>query len=354
MVSGAGIERTLKVVQAGAGSMLTFDSPAYAQAAGETIAVAVTTNVEYTVSMPADREWIENVTSSPQELKFRVTENDGMQPRSASIVVAAKDVPNLRRTLVVEQQGRGAAINIDGPQEITLAYDDTELALNVTANVAYRIAFEYETPGTEWIWSMETRAMTMKKEEFALNRNMGAEPRTAIVHFISEGVSPVIMRDVSITQDGHEGLDDSIFELWNTSELRTVSYSKQNIAVSIRTGKQPEQITLGQLPEWIVQDGATASTAETLIYTFAVDENRWPLARNHEITFAANGVTLTVNLRQDSAPVSYQTVDYNSLTGSFTGGSFGTLCDFDLSTSLTGELPGDWIFAGRIATHSTR
>lgn len=351
-VVGPDIERTFKVVQAAAGHVLTFDSPVYAAAAGETIDVAVTANVEYTVTMPADSPWIERV-SSPDVLRFRVAENDGTQPRSASIVVAARDVSDLRRTLVVEQQGSVAAINVDGPQEIMLAWNDTELALNVTANVPWRIAFDYATAGQEWIWSMATRGMTAKQEKFALNPNTGTDPRTVTVQFLSDdaSVSPAIMRGVRVTQGGYTIPGGDIFELRSSPEY-FIGYARRDIVVEIRTGKQAADISRGALPDWIAA-GPTGRTGDVLACAFTVAENQWPLARSHEITFTAGGTTLRVAVRQDGAVASYRTVDYNSLTGAVAGGDSGALCDFDPATWLTGgqaaRWPKEWTFGLRRA-----
>ncbi len=342
---GAGIERTLKVVQAAAGSVLAFESPVYAEAGGKTVVVPVTANVEYTVSMPGDCPWIEDKTVSATELRLRVAENDGAEPRSATIVVAAKDVPDLRRTLVVEQQGNGPAINIDGPGEITLPWDETRLSLTITSNVGYRI--EFAEGG--WIYPIETRGMTAKTEEFALDRNTGKEARTVVVQVVSQDVSPEIRCEVRVTQAGYEGADRSVFELFSLPTL-SVGHAPQSVVIEIRTGKEADEIALGPLPQWIAAAGSPTRTGDMLAYTFTVGENQWPLGRNHMITFAADGKTLTVDILQDGAQVSYQTVDYNSLTGSFSGGGFGALCDFDPATSLMsgqGAWPKEWTFGLR-------
>lgn len=340
-IGGAGIERTLKVIQAAAGRVLDFESPVYAAAAGETVEVAVTANVEYTVTMPAGCPWIENVTISSQELRFSVAENGGTEPRSASIVVAASNVPDLRRTLVVEQQGGGPAINVDGPQEVALAWDETLLELNVTANVAYHVELDYPSLGPEWIWNATTRAITMKKETFVLNHNRAANPRTVTVQLFSKDISPAVKREVKVTQKGYPGVADDVFELWTAVE-RSVGYAGQDVVVEIRTGRQVEEIVCGTLPDWIEAVGEPVRTGDMLAWTFKVAENLWPSVRNHIMTFSAGDKTLTVRILQDGAPTGYQTVDYNSLSGPVSGGSFGLLCDFDLATSLTGGQNAGW------------
>lgn len=242
-ISGGDIERTLKVVQGAAGFVLSFESPRYAAAAGEDMDVAVTANTSYTLTIPEDCDWMEDITSRTEGLaanthRLRVDANDGVAPRSVRIGVASTEDGGPAKTLVVEQQGGEPALDIDGGNEFEIPWNQTSMLLCVTANVTYRTEIDYgDSP--EWVWRVATRGMETRDEKFVINENMTASPRTATIRFFSDDkdASPAIRREVALTQGPYTIPGENVFELATPPDGKlSFTSGRQPVTVELRTG----------------------------------------------------------------------------------------------------------------------
>ncbi|MCL2561030.1 MAG: hypothetical protein FWE10_01730 [Rikenellaceae bacterium] len=359
-LSGAGVERTLRVVQtAPTVHTINFTSPVFAAAAGETLDIAITANVGWIATIPEGCDWLEEVAEPMLPdgiLRLRAAANVGATMRSAEVEVTAVGVAHLRRSLVVEQQGSAPALDVAGPAEITVVWNVRDLALGVTANVAYRTEIFHEGGHAEWMWHSAhedetTTGAATRDERFVVNDNMAATARSARVRFISDDPAalPAIVREVKVTQSGYELPPPDVFELFS-GDSHALSHSSQIVSIGIVTGLSPDAIALGGVGGWLVQAGDAERTHDMLTYRFEVAANVHPLTRMRNLIFTAgsgtsSGKTLEVSVRQDAALDALPLVEYSSLAGG--NGSYALLFDCDTDTHVLGNVSAGWTFGLR-------
>lgn len=341
-ITGSGMTLTINVIQSAAGDVLAFTTPVYAAAAGETLEIPITANVEYTVSIPESCGWIGNLSAENSGvIRLGIAPNPDPKPRTADLRVAAEK-EGLDKTLTVVQQGSEPAIDTDGPHEIEAAWDQPALNLSVTANVAYRVEF---TPQTAWISrSAATRAVT-KQETFLLTPNEGNDPRTVTINFISDdgSVSPAITRSVKLTQGVFTMPSADVFELTD-DVLQNITHENQSFTIRMRTGMDADAITVAGAEGWIAAAGQPQRIKDILVYEFTAAQNNWPLKRQRTISFSGGGATIEVCVYQDTGAAG-KYVEYSAVTGDVMGGAADLLYDCDLATSLmsgTGGWPKEW------------
>lgn len=352
-LSGGGLERSFTVVQDASGSMLSFDTPRSAAAAGETLEVVVTANVPYTVVISDKYPWVGDITDdgTPEGTHlFRVAPNEASKQRTALVEFTAAGTARLTKTLQIDQLGSGPAITVDGPSRVEVAWDAAELHLRVTANISYEVAVVAGAGSGDWIWHSPTRAMAVRDERFTLAANTEPEPREASVQFISTdpSVSPRIVREVTVVQRGCTDRPD-VFEIARPVGGSFASgYGERELAIELKTTRDAASVAVGDLPGWIVLQEGPRADGDVLGYTFRVAQNPSANRRSHDIEFSSGADRLSVSVRQDGNPYSLPAVGYTAVEGLAAGGDYRTLADHDTGTyalSRAGASPRSWRFA---------
>lgn len=126
------LKETVKIVQVQKDAIILSQKEYEIAAAGETIEVKLSANIEFEINMP-NADWIEHVnTRAMQEhtLYFKVAENKTEEKRSADIAVVSSD-SKLSETIAIIQQGNYTAVTLKEAGTLKSALGDDYL--NITS-----------------------------------------------------------------------------------------------------------------------------------------------------------------------------------------------------------------------------
>lgn len=272
-LSGGGIEADIDVTQAAAGAVLTFDTPRNVPAAGETIEVAVTANVEYSYVVPAEYDWVNDATpegAAKGVYTFRIAPHDGVEGRTATVEFTGDGVGG--KALAIVQQGGEPAVSVDGSRDVAVAWDAETVTLTVTANTGYEVGVVPH----DAVWIVRkraTRGMAAHEETFTLLANEGGDARTATITFYIPDVSPRIGADITVTQAGKPPVPQERFEIETPTDgtLRP-SPTGSTEEISIVTGREPSDI-VAATPAWMQSQGEPRRDGDVLVYKFTAKPN---------------------------------------------------------------------------------
>ena len=161
--------------------------------AGETIAVEVKSNVDVTVEMPADVDWItENTTRavSTNTYYFDIDPNEEYDSRTAKIKFTNKD-NNLSEVVTVTQTQKDAIVIAE--DNYSVKGEGGEINIEVGHNVEFDIMID-----GDWITQKQTRVLETSKLTFIVAENTTDEAREGSITFTSK--DDVISQKISVTQ----------------------------------------------------------------------------------------------------------------------------------------------------------
>lgn len=172
--------------------------------AGETIAVEVKSNVDVTVEMPADVDWItENTTRavSTNTYYFDIETNNEYDARTAKIKFVNKE-NNLSETVTITQTQKYTIVIAE--DSYTLSKEGGEIEIEVEHSMEFDIKID-----GDWITQKQTRALETSKLTFVVAENTTYNARTGSVTFTSK--DGVLSQKVEIVQNA------KLCELYYTS-----------------------------------------------------------------------------------------------------------------------------------------
>ena len=177
--------------------------------AGETIAVEVKSNVDVTVEMPADVDWItENTTRavSTNTYYFDIDPNKEYDSRTAKIKFINKE-NNLSETITITQAQKDAIVIAE--DNYTVSNEGGEIEIEVGHNIDFDIEI-----ADDWVIQKSTRALETSKLIFIVAENTTNETRESSITFTSKDGD--ISQKFTIIQNG------GVFELYYTSRYNNV------------------------------------------------------------------------------------------------------------------------------------
>lgn len=177
--------------------------------AGETIAVEVKSNVDVTVEMPADVDWItENTTRavSTNTYYFDIETNNEYDARTAKIKFANKE-NNLSETVTITQAQKDAIVIAE--DNYIIKGDDGEIEIEVNHNVEFDIKID-----SDWITQKQTRALEISKLTFVVAENTTDKAREGSITFTSKDSD--ISQVITIIQNP-KVINDSANIIWYCS-----------------------------------------------------------------------------------------------------------------------------------------
>ena len=162
----------------GVGNTITTVQDTYTvNAAGGSLDVAVTANIDYTIQIPQDAKTWLSVQSQGENIRFSVAENESYDGRSADITLAGVDGTTSCKVTITQLQ-KDAIILSESHYELT--YEQQALQVVLQSNTDLLVAI----PETDtWITHVSTRAMTERTLNFNIASNDGSQSRTGISRF---------------------------------------------------------------------------------------------------------------------------------------------------------------------------
>lgn len=198
-------QEVVTVYQAGEGQLLLSQNEYNLTAAEQEFTVDVSSNYDFSIEMPKV-EWLkENISQtrgmSSHTLKFKVTQNDDYNTRSAKIKIYDKN-SNQSEDIVINQASIGAKLILD-TKTFSINSEKQDLDIDVMSNFDYNIDFQ----GSSWVKqrSANTRGVTSRLLRLTIDENKTYDARTANIKLYDKNseASEVI----TITQGAKGGIE---------------------------------------------------------------------------------------------------------------------------------------------------
>lgn len=285
--SGSGISETVEVWQAEKDILILEDGSIEIGSEGGASGVDVRTNVEYSVEILQDPDWIKLVTTRSQRvdrIEFSVEPNNDFSSRTA--VIRVKDLnSSLSQDLVVVQKQKDAILlNSDA---VTVSNKGEEFTVRVDSNVDYGISI---ISGGDWLRTLRTRALAAHDETFAADANPSVEPREARIVFSCGMLSDTLL----IRQGGKDFIELSR----NGAEIK---FFGGRTNVSVRSNVEYET-TWNDASDWIEEIQPSIDVSG--VYDFYIHPNRTNEMREGHIVFkdVCSDLSETLTILQYARP----------------------------------------------------
>ena len=198
-------EEVVTVYQAGSGILVLSQNEYNLTSTEQEFSIDISSNFDFSMEMP-DVDWLKENTSktrgmSSHTLKFKVSENDDYNTRSAKIKFYDNS-SKLSETVVINQASIGAVLTID-TLEYNVSNAKQDLDIEVMSNFDYNVDFQ----GSSWVRqrAAKTRGVTSRLLRLTIDENKTYDARTAKIKLYDKNseASEVI----TITQGAKGGIE---------------------------------------------------------------------------------------------------------------------------------------------------
>ena len=180
-VAAGEVKRTVSVAQLGKKPVLTVSPDALnASDEGGVLELTVTSNVEWTLTIPEDAIWVsaeKKAGEGNDVVKFTVSPNEGLEARETELVFASGNLVPVKVKLA--QMGQEPFFAID-MEKVEAAYGGGTYAIAVTTNLAWTLAIPEEVT---WISADVTEGEKDAVVTLTVDENIFLEGREAVVVF---------------------------------------------------------------------------------------------------------------------------------------------------------------------------
>lgn len=247
-ISGEKAVREITVTQEGEAPHLSLDSTRKTVvAAGDTVSVAVTTNLD--ISVTPDVPWItypETRTVETNRYVFSVEPNTALQERQGSVLFKQKD-GTLSAVLHIVQNAEAPAIELD-TKEIIATSEGGMYKVTVVSNIPWQAASK-----SSWISIVETKLMQPSECTFLVEPNRRVEERTGYLAISSAEYPQLGTTTVSVVQQGAPAQATLTPEILQDIPAKGGRYT---VGVEANFNWQAD---LSQTEDWILHVEQTAS-----------------------------------------------------------------------------------------------
>lgn len=150
-------------------------------AEGGDLSVELQTNVGITVVVPDTCAWIKAVKTKALATKvfqFTVEPNDTFGDRQGVILFTNESLGVTEKVVVCQHQNEGVFVS---KKDFDIAAEGGTFEVKITSNALYSIRIL-----SQWIHEMETKALTTREHQFAVDSNLKMSPREGYV-FVDHG-----------------------------------------------------------------------------------------------------------------------------------------------------------------------
>lgn len=215
-ISSGALKEVVTIYQEGAKPTIVISKSEYVIGSeGGSVAVEVKSNVDVSVELPSDVEWLSESTTramSTNTYYFDVAENTGYDQRSATIVFTNK-ADNLTEEVMITQTQKDVIVLAKSEYEFDV--DGGELDFEILTNVDVTV----KTSAT-WIKQVTTRALDCKMLFFDIAANDAQEAREGTIT-ISGGDVMQIVTVKQMDKDMSEFLEierQALIDLYNATD----------------------------------------------------------------------------------------------------------------------------------------
>ena len=189
-------KETITIYQEGSKPSIVISKDEYVVSSdGETIAVEVKSNVDVSIEIPTDVDWIkENTTraTSTNTYRFDIDENIDYEQRSAEIKFTNKE-NNLSEVVKVTQAQKDVIVL--AKDSYTIDSEGEQIQIEVGHNVDFDVKIS-----ADWITREQTRAFTTETLTFNIAKNPTNDNREGVITFKSKDGN--LSQAVKVYQEG--------------------------------------------------------------------------------------------------------------------------------------------------------
>ena len=189
-------KETITIYQEGSKPSIVISKDEYVVSSdGETIAVEVKSNVDVSIEIPTDVDWIKENTSratSTNTYRFDIGENIDYEQRSAEIKFTNKE-NNLSEVVKVTQAQKDVIVL--AKDSYTVDSDGDQIQIEVGHNVDFDVKIS-----ADWITREQTRAFTTETLTFNIAKNPTNDNREGVITFKSKDGR--LSQTVTVYQEG--------------------------------------------------------------------------------------------------------------------------------------------------------
>lgn len=283
-ISGEKAVREITVTQEGEAPHLKLDSTKKTVgAAGDTLSVGVTTNLE--LSVTPDVSWIafvETRTVTTKRYVFSIEPNTALEDRQGSVLFKQQN-GTLSAVLQIVQEAEAPAIEVDS-KEVTATAEGGAYKVTVLSNIPWQAATE-----TPWISMVETKLMQPADCDFVVEPNLRVEERIGLL-FISSAEYPQLgTTQITVKQQGAPAQATLTPDTLKDIPAKGGVYS---IGVQANFDWQAD---LSQTADWIL---GTAQTTDKLQITVGQNETISHRSTTLQITDKDKTYSKTITIEQ--------------------------------------------------------
>lgn len=212
-ISSGALKEVVTIYQEGAKPTIVISKSEYVIGSeGGSVAVEVKSNVDVSVELPSDVEWLSESTTramSTNTYYFDVAENTGYDQRSATIVFTNK-ADNLTEEVTITQAQKDAIVLAKSEYEI--GADGGALDFEIQTNVDVTV----KTSAT-WIKQVMTRALESKMLFFDIAANDAQEAREGTITLSGGAATQTITVKQKGVQDILDAERQALIDLYNAT-----------------------------------------------------------------------------------------------------------------------------------------
>ncbi len=263
------------------------------EAVGGEVEVKVTTNLEYTVEIPAEaKEWLSVADTRAvreETLTFTVAKNETFDERSATVELKGADGKVLQ-SIVFKQKGEEKVFDTDGEGNYIVEAAGGEVEAKVTTNLEYTV--EIPTEAKEWLSVADTRAVRDETLTFTVAKNETFDERSATVEL--KGADGEVLQSIVFKQKGEERVFDTDGE-----GNYVVEAVGGEVKVKVTTNLEYTVEIPAEAKEWLsVADTRAVIREETLTFTVAKNETLDERSATVELKGAEGKVLQSISFKQ--------------------------------------------------------
>lgn len=327
-------------------SVITTAFPSIADAGG-TLEVTISSNVEWSVSIPETASWLSASPASGAAgeeitITFTATANDTYDKRSAAVTVGGENKKGSDSAeFTITQKQKGALILTDDVVEVSYEGGKVSVTLSANSDVTYAIADDAK----DWIVVAEpngapTRALVESTYDFNVLPNPVKEAREGVITFTNEAGSET----VTVKQ---EALPEPDPELTiDPAAISDVTVEGAEVKLAL-TSNMPWIVAVPEGVEWLTVSPAEGEAGENVEVTVTIQANDANDGRNADLTFTCTNaeneskeVTVKVTQRGLNIPSSVSISSADELiqfATSFNNGYYDVVADV-LTVTLTDDI----------------
>ena len=310
------------------------------EAVGGKVEVKVTTNLEYTVEIPAEaKAWLSvadtRAVIREETLTFTVAKNDTFDERSATVELKGADGEVLQ-SISFKQKEYGGTIEVD--EEYVVDAEGGELEVKLSTDIDFTISIPEEAKS--WISIVETRAMHNEGIVFNIAINEDVKERTATINLLNAKGNNV--ESFTIRQMGA----DAVLELQNQY---SISNKGGEFEVVVTTNLNYDVEISSNATSWLSLVQTRATRTDRLIFYASTNDNEEHREAIVRLLGENNEELQVINIYQrgNIYEFSYKTNDGKPLSPNTTEGFGGEFME-NIYDESTGE--GVLRFKGVITT----